>query len=120
MPASDFIAMLSSPDLLGDKTLRTQHFCGASKFDRISDDEIVGWHQMYVPHQRYSDETLTKVVLMGHGHATSKHWYKKVDGEWKFAGLRPEMRWFEHDFDKMFDPEYLGRQKGVRDGMEET
>ena len=102
MPASEFLGMISSKQVLGDKTLKTQHFCGASKFEKVSDDEIIGWHQLYVPHQRYTDETLSKVKVMGHAHSTNQHWYKKVDGEWKFAGLNPDIRWFEHEFEKIF------------------
>lgn len=102
MPADEFVKMASDPNVLGDKTLRTQHFCGASKFERVSDDEITGWHQLRVPHQRYEDETLSKVIMKGHAHSTNTHWYKKVDGVWKFAGLCPDIRWFEYDFDQIF------------------
>ncbi|RMZ78050.1 hypothetical protein DV737_g4012, partial [Chaetothyriales sp. CBS 132003] len=118
MPAADFIAMISSSQVLGDKTLKTQHFCGASKFEKVADDEIIGWHQLYVPHQRYTDETLSKVLLMGHAHSTNQHWYKKVDGVWKFAGLNPDIRWFEHDFDKVFAE---GRENlGEKEAKEEA
>jgi len=102
MPAEEFIGMISSPLVLGDKTLMTQHFCGASKFEKVSDDEIIGWHQLRVPHQRYKDETRSEVLVKGHAHSTNQHWYKKVDGEWKFAGLNPNIRWGEYDFDKIF------------------
>lgn len=40
--------------------------------------------------------------MKGHAHSTNQHWYKKIDGEWKFAGLNPEIRWSEFDFDKVF------------------
>lgn len=103
MPADEYIAMVSSPLVLGDKTLMTQHFCGASKFEKVSDDEIIGWHQLRVPHQRYKDETRSEVIMKGHAHSTNQHWYKKVDGEWKFAGLNPNIRWGEYDFDKIFE-----------------
>jgi scytalone dehydratase len=102
MPAEDFIAMISSPTVLGDKRLKTQHFCGASKFEKVSDDEILGYHQLRVPHQKYTDETLSEVKVKGHAHSTNTHWYKKVDGGWKFAGLSPDIRWFEYDFDQVF------------------
>ena len=102
MPADEFVAMASDPKVLGDKTLRTQHFCGASKWEKVSDTEITAYHQLRVPHQRYTDETLTKVLLKGHAHSTNTHWYQKVDGVWKFAGLCPDIRWFEYDFDKVF------------------
>jgi scytalone dehydratase len=42
------------------------------------------------------------VAVKGHAHSTNTHWYKKVDGEWKFAGLCPNIKWFEYDFDKVF------------------
>lgn len=104
MPGADFLKMASDPKVIGDPTLKTQHFCGASKWEKVpgTDDEIIGYHQLRVPHQRYEDETCSKVILKGHAHATNKHWYKKVDGVWKFAGLAPDIRWFEYDFDKVF------------------
>ncbi|ERF71098.1 Scytalone dehydratase [Endocarpon pusillum Z07020] len=102
MPASDFVAMVSSPTVLGDPTLKTQHFCGGSKWEMVSPTEVIGFHQLRVPHQKYTDETLTTVAVKGHAHSTNKHWYKKIDGVWKFAGLSPEIRWFEYDFDKIF------------------
>lgn len=103
MPAKDFLAMASDPHVLGDKTLKTQHFCGASKWEKVSDDEIIGWHQLRVPHQRYTDETMTTVLMKGHAHSTNQHWYKKIDGVWKFAGLNPDIRWGEYDFDRIFE-----------------
>jgi scytalone dehydratase len=102
MPASDFLAMISSPSVLGDPTLKTQHFCGGSKWEMVSPTEVIGWHQLRVPHQKYTDETLSTVAVKGHAHSTNKHWYKKIDGVWKFAGLAPDIRWFEYDFDKVF------------------
>lgn len=102
MPADEFIKMASDPNVLGDKTLKTQHFCGASKFEKVSDDEIMAWHQLRVPHQKYTDETMSKIAVKGHAHSTNTHWYKKIDGVWKFAGLSPDIRWFEYDFDKVF------------------
>lgn len=102
MPAPDFLAMASSPAVLGDPTLRTQHFIGASRWHRLADDEIVGFHQLRVPHQRYADAECKTVVVKGHAHSTNKHWYRLVDGVWKFAGLAPDIRWFEYDFDAVF------------------
>ena len=108
MPAAEFLAMVSSPAVLGDPTLKTQHFCGASKWESVSPTEVIGWHQLRVPHQKYTDESLTTVAVKGHAHSTNQHWYRKVDGVWKFAGLKPEIRWFEYDFDKVFES---GRRK---------
>jgi len=102
MPADEFVKMASDPHVLGDPTLKTQHFQGASTYEKVSDDEIIGYHQLRVPHQKYTDKSLTTVAVKGHAHSTNTHWYKKVDGEWKFAGLSPDIRWFEYDFDKVF------------------
>lgn len=102
MSAEDFVAMASSKTVLGDKTLKTQHFIGGTKWERESEDTIIGWHQLRVPHQKYTDESMKEVKVKGHAHSTNKHWYKKVDGVWKFAGLAPDIRWFEYDFDKVF------------------
>jgi len=124
MPAKDFLAMASDPHVLGDKTLKTQHFCGASKWEKVSDDEIIGWHQLRVPHQRYTDETMSKVLMKGHAHSTNQHWYKKVDGMWKFAGLNPDIRWAEYDFDKIFEAgresDEIGGEKGKEQMAKET
>jgi len=105
MPAEEFITMISSPTVLGDATLKTQHFVGASRWERVSADEVVGYHQLRVPHQRYDRDPAeegARVTVKGHAHSANKHWYRRVDGVWKFAGLCPDIRWFEHDFDRIF------------------
>lgn len=102
MPAEEFIAMISSPSVLGDPLLKTQHFIGGTKWERISETEVVGVHQLRVPHQRYTDATRSTVAVKGHAHSTNTHWYRKIDGAWRFAGLSPEIRWSEYDFDKVF------------------
>ncbi|KAI4113603.1 MAG: hypothetical protein LQ338_008150 [Usnochroma carphineum] len=102
MPAEEYVAMASSPSVLGDPLLKTQHFIGASKWEKVSDTEVIGWHQLRVPHQRYTDESKTEIAVKGHAHGTNQHWYKKVDGTWKFAGLAPEIKWGEFDWDRVF------------------
>lgn len=102
MPADEYVAMASDPHVLGDPLLKTQHFIGASRWEKVSDTEVVGWHQLRVPHQRYTDDTRTEVAIKGHAHGTNQHWYRKIDGLWKFAGLAPEIRWGEFDFEKVF------------------
>lgn len=94
--------MVSDKKVLGDKRLKTQHFIGGTRWEKVSDDEVIGWHQLRVPHQRYKDDSLTDVEVKGHAHSTNKHWYKKFDGVWKFAGLAPYIRWSEYEFDKVF------------------
>ena len=72
MPAEEFVAMVSDPKVLGDPRLMTQHFQGASKWEKVSDDEIIGYHQLRVPHQKYTDETRSAVALKGHAHSSNK------------------------------------------------
>jgi scytalone dehydratase len=102
MPADEFVKMASDPKVLGDPTLMTQHFIGGTKWEKVSDDEIIGYHQLRVPHQKYTDASRAHVAVKGHAHSYNTHWYKKVNGVWKFAGLNPDIRWFEYDFDKVF------------------
>lgn len=102
MPAADFLAMISAPAVLGNPLLRTQHFVGASRWERVADDEVVGHHQLRVPHQVYTDASLRAVRVKGHAHSYNRHWYRRVDGVWKFAGLAPEIRWSEYDFEGVF------------------
>lgn len=102
LPADEYVAMASDPHVLGNPLLMTQHFVGSSKWEKVSDTEVVGWHQLRVPHQKYTDETKTTIAVKGHAHSTNQHWYKKVDGKWKFAGLAVYMKWGEYDLDKVF------------------
>ena len=106
LPAADYIAMASSPSVLGNPLLKTQHFVsGATRWEKLSDTEIVGHHQLRVPHQRYKDDTFKEVEVKGHAHSRNKHWYKKseTDGVWRFAGLAVDIYWFEGDFERVFE-----------------
>jgi scytalone dehydratase len=102
MPAEEFVKMASDPHVLGDPSLKTQHFIGGTRWEKVSYTDAIGYHQLRVPHQKYTDASCKEVFVKGHAHSFNKHWYKKIDGVWKFAGLAPEIRWFEYDFDKVF------------------
>lgn len=94
--------MMSSANLLGDPLVHTQHLLGATRYEWVSETEIVAIHQVRAAHQRYANLDLVSVTHRGHGHGIVKHWYKKIDRAWKLTGIRPEMYWTEHDFDKIF------------------
>ncbi|KAK7717722.1 Scytalone dehydratase [Diaporthe eres] len=98
----EFIAMISDKAVLGNPLLRTQHFVGGSRWEKVSDTEVIGHHQLRVPHQVYTDASLKEVRVKGHAHSYNMHWYRKVDGVWKFAGLNPDIRWSEYEFEKVF------------------
>ena len=102
MPAEEFVRVMSQIGFVGDPLVHTQHHIGASKWVKISDDEAIGHHQLRAAHQRYTAADRKTVENKGHGHAMVKHFYRKVDGEWKLAGLRPTVRWNEFEFERMF------------------
>ncbi|KAF3390862.1 Scytalone dehydratase [Talaromyces pinophilus] len=102
MPVDDFVKMASDPHVLGNPKVKTQHFIGAQKWTKISDDEMIAKHQMRVAHQKYRDEKFTEVALKGHGYGACTTTFRKIDGVWKWAGLTPEIRWHEYDLDKIF------------------
>ncbi|CEO60482.1 hypothetical protein PMG11_05106 [Penicillium brasilianum] len=102
MRAEEYLAMVSSPTLVGDPLICTQHLLGAAKYEKVSDFEIVAVHQIRAAHQRYKDTARTTAAYQGHNYGSVKHWYKKTDGVWKLAGVQPESYWLEHDFDKIF------------------
>ncbi|RYC56974.1 hypothetical protein CHU98_g9235 [Xylaria longipes] len=102
MPAEELVGLASSPNFLGNPLLKTQHFVGLSRWEKVSEMEMIGRHQVRVPHQRYTDASRTTVAVKGHSHGGATMWYKRIDGVWKFAGLCPEIRWYEYDYDKVF------------------
>jgi scytalone dehydratase len=102
MPATDFLALASSQRFLGNKRIKTQHFVGVGKWIQTAEGEITGYHQMRVAHQKYGDDKLTEIVAKGHAHGKATTQYRNVDGVWKLAGLEPDIRWAEHDLEKIF------------------
>lgn len=102
MQPDEYIAMVSDEGFMGDPLVQMQHLVGMSKWEKHSDDFIVGHHQLRVGTVRFRDATQTAEEMKGHSHASNTHYYRKVDGVWKFAGLRPEVRWNEYDFEHVF------------------
>jgi scytalone dehydratase len=103
MPLDDYIAMCKNQKFLGDPCTMTQHLVGASYFERISETEVIGHHQVRAAHQVYTAPDLKEVRFFGHAQATNLHWYKKIDEVWKIAGLRPKVLWGEGDFGRIWD-----------------
>ncbi|KUL82710.1 hypothetical protein ZTR_09423 [Talaromyces verruculosus] len=56
MPSSEFISMMSAPNLHGHSLVRIQHFIGATKYEHVSDTEIIATHQIRAAHQRYTTQ----------------------------------------------------------------
>ncbi|KAF4240424.1 hypothetical protein CNMCM6805_004944 [Aspergillus fumigatiaffinis] len=114
MPREEFILMVSDPRFLGNELLKTQHLVGLGKWEKVSDDQIVGQHQLRVAHRRYTDGSLKEVAVKGHAHGTATTWYTKVEGGWKFAGVCPKINWTEFDYDQVFadGKEHFGENGG--------
>ena len=102
MSADDFLRMVSDAGFLGDPLVKTQHLLGATWWEKISDTEVIGHHQLRAAHNRFTDLTFQRVDRRGHGQATNEHFYKKIDGAWKLSGVRPTPRWNEYDFEQIF------------------
>ncbi|KAI9730420.1 MAG: centractin- actin- protein of the dynactin complex [Cirrosporium novae-zelandiae] len=102
MSADEFMAMVSHEGFLGDPLVKTQHLIGGTWWEKLSDTEVIGHHQLRAAHQVYEDSSMTKIRVKGHGHATNELYYRKIDGVWKFAGLKPRVNWNEYDFDSVF------------------
>lgn len=110
MPASHFMAMVTDDNFLGDPCVKTQHLIGASRWIKVSDHFVIGYHQLRAAHQVYTAPDLKTVKLRGHSHATNEHYYQKTDdGVWKFAGLKPTVRWNEHEFERVFKGSFRAR-----------
>ena len=102
MPADEFVQMTSSPHFLGNPLIKTQHFIGLGSYKKLTKSDIEGTVQMRVAHQKYKDSDFTEVAAKGHDHGTGTMWFKRVEGVWKFAGLKPNRRWAEYNMELIF------------------
>lgn len=94
---------MSNSLFLGDPLVSSQHLFGAAaKWIKTSETEIDGYHQSRAAHVRWRDEAKTDVTAKGHGHGNVLIKYRKVEGVWKWAGIKTHVRWNEHDWNKIF------------------
>ncbi|KAE8152727.1 Scytalone dehydratase [Aspergillus avenaceus] len=101
LPADRFVEMMKDPLFLGDSNIDSQHMLGLTKWEKKSDDEIVSHSQSRAAHVRW-EEGRKEVAAKGHGHGVVTTTYRKVDGEWKWAGIKTLVRWNEYEFEKVF------------------
>jgi len=93
----EFVAIHSSPKVIGSPRLKTQHFIGVQKLELESNGVVHVWNQVRVAHQLYADEGLAVVANKGHGHGVTEHWYGKIEGRWKLQGSKSNLNWSEYD-----------------------
>ena len=98
----EFVAILTG--VIGDPRLKTQHFLGRAKWERLSDGSVQVSHQIRVAHQRYVNEDLAVVANKGHAHGVTQHWFRKIEGAWRLEGVRPLLGWTEYDLFGTLNP----------------
>jgi scytalone dehydratase len=101
MPAAAFVEMMKNPLFLGDKNIDSQHMLGLSKWEKTSDAEIVCQYQSRAAHMRW-DEGRKMLAAKGHGHGLVTMFFKRIDGEWKWAGIATKVDFNEHQFEWVF------------------
>ena len=94
---NEFVAIHADAKVIGSKRLKTQHFIGAQKMERLSDGSVHVWNQVRVAHQLYVDEDLAVVANKGHAHGSTEHWYRKIEGVWKLEASKSNLNWTEYD-----------------------
>ncbi|KAF2132460.1 NTF2-like protein [Dothidotthia symphoricarpi CBS 119687] len=101
MPAASFVEMMRDPLFLGDKHIDSQHMLALSKWEKISNTEIVSQHQSRAAHMRWNEGRET-IAAKGHGHGLVKMFYKKINGEWRWGGIATKVDFNEHEFENVF------------------
>ncbi|KAI4212279.1 MAG: hypothetical protein LQ351_004992 [Letrouitia transgressa] len=101
LPADEYVNMMKDPLFLGDSNIDSQHLLGLSKWEKVSETVIIGYHQSRAAHMRWNEGRKT-VAAKGHGHGLVTFTYKKIDGIWKWAGITTKVHWNEHEFEKVF------------------
>ncbi|KAJ0267926.1 hypothetical protein COL940_013897 [Colletotrichum noveboracense] len=89
MAAEDFVAVISGPEMFGDASLGTQHLIGASKWERIDEDKVIGHYQMRSTSVRLTGANSGEEKVEADRRVVLMQSYVKADGKWKLAGLKP-------------------------------
>ncbi|KAF5492417.1 Scytalone dehydratase arp1 [Colletotrichum siamense] len=92
MAAEDFVAVISGPEMFGDASLGTQHLIGASKWERVDENKVVGHHQMRSTSVRLTGADSGEGKVEADRRVVVMQSYVKADGKWKLAGLKPMSR----------------------------
>ena len=92
MPRDEFIDTMRRYGFVGDPLIKTQHQIGASKWQKENDDYVIGYHQLRAAHQRYSAADMRTIENEGNGHSLVQMFYRRLQGEWKIAGMKPTVR----------------------------
>ena len=85
MSGDEYVSFISSPHLLGKSNVKTHHFLGAHRFEKLG-DKIIGFYQIRAFHAKMDGE-----ICMGEavGSNILEHTYAKIGDQWKLVGIKP-------------------------------
>lgn len=89
MAAEDFVAAIGGLEMFGDASLGTQHLIGASKWERIDENKVIGHHRMRSTSVRLTGADCGEEKVEADRRVVVMQSYVKADGKWKLAGLKP-------------------------------
>ena len=75
-----------------DKLMRTQHLIGASRWRKISENQIQGVHQMRSRSSRSADTESGAAAVDIERCTVVEHMYVKVESQWQLGGIKPSLR----------------------------
>jgi scytalone dehydratase len=103
LTADQFLELSKNKNRLGG-LVDCIHHVGASKFERTGPDTVTGHHQVFVKYKRYRSmvKKEDEVEATGEGLTMMLHYYQKVDGNWKLAGVKPQVRMSQFNFPEIF------------------
>jgi scytalone dehydratase len=78
------------------------HHIGGSKYDRTGPDTVTGYHQVRIEYKRWKTMEKKEVEVEGQGLTMMLHYYQKINGVWKLAGVKPTGRLSNFNFEKIF------------------
>jgi scytalone dehydratase len=101
MPKADFLKRATNPTNLGG-LIDCSHIIGSSQYEKLSDNEALGHHQIYVRYVRWTDDEKKTVEVASEGLIIMTHSYEKFDGGWKLVGTCPQPRLGDLNAGKIF------------------
>lgn len=96
----------------------TQHLIGGvAKWEKTA-DEIKATFQIRVAKVKWRDQKCADEVARANAHGVCTVPYRKIDGVWKVAGLKPHIAWVLGD-PHVFFGDVEDMSGGLRDGEEQ-
>lgn len=107
MAAEDYIAMASSPKMLGDPDVQSQHFLGSADVQKLSPTTASAEYQLRAAHLRLT-KSPRKEVARAHAHGVIQFFYENTTTGWKISGIKGWADFMEGDILAVF-PSWAGK-----------